>query len=187
MALVFAASQGRSQEKPTDPAMEAMMAKMMAYATPGANHRHLGAFVGRFHCDVKFWADPSAPAEESTGLMESTWMLGGRYVQQKYKAEWMGQPFEGFGLMGYDNAEKKFFTTWMDSFSTGLFFETGSCDESGKNFTLTGNNFDPQLGKKRWTKTTFEVVNSDRHIMRMFSKGKDGKEFKTFEMIATKK
>jgi len=186
LAVVLVATRGLSQDKPSDAAMEAMMAKMMAYATPGANHQHLGAFVGTFHCDVKFWADPSAPAEQSTGVMVSAWMLGGRFIKQEYKGEAMGQPFEGFGLMGYNNADKKFFSTWMDTFTTGLFFETGSCDDSGKNFTLTGENFDPQLGKKRWTKTTLEVINNNKHIMRMFSKGESGKEIKTFEMIATK-
>jgi len=187
LAVVLAATQGLSQEKPNDPAADAMMAKMMAYATPGANHQHLNAFVGTFHCKVKFWMDPSAPAQESTGRMIATWMLGERYIQQHYKSQWMGQPFEGFGLMGYDNAEKKFFSTWMDTFTTGLFYETGSCDGSGKNFTLTGNNFDPQMGKKKWTKTTLEVVSDNKHIMRMYSKGPDGKEMMSFEMIATKK
>jgi hypothetical protein len=156
--------------------MDAMMAKMTAYATPVAAHQHLGAMVGKFRCDVKIWMDPAAPPQESTGVMVGAWMLGGRYVSQSYKSEWMGQPFEGFGLMGYDNAAKKYFSTWMDNFATGLFLENGDCDDSGKKFTLTGENFDPELGKKRWTKSTIEVINAD----------KNGKAVKSFEMVATK-
>jgi len=186
VTIAMFGSRGMSQDKPMDPAMVAMMAKMMAYATPGANHQHLGAMVGTFECDTKFWTDPNAPAEKSTGVMVTTWMLGRRYLKQEYKGEAMGAPFEGFGMMGYDNSTEKFFSTWMDTFSTGMFLETGSCDASGKNFTLTGKNYDPQLGKKRRTKTTLEVVNNNKHIMRMYGKTPDGKEFMNFEMIATK-
>ncbi len=188
LAVVLAATQGQSQEhKQMDPEQMAMMAKMMAYATPGANHQHLGAMTGTFICETKFWMAPGAPPEQSTGTMTSRWMLDNRYLQQNYKGEWMGQPFHGFGLMGFDNSTNKFFSTWMDTFSTGLFYETGSCDESGKNFTLSGENFDPHLGTKRSTKSSIEVINDSKHILRMFSKTPDGKEMKTFEMIATKK
>jgi len=64
---------------------------------------------------------------------------------------------------------------------------TGSADASGKTFTFTGENFDCMEGKPVKSRSTMEIVNNDKQVMKMFAPGPDGKEFLTFEMVVTRK
>jgi hypothetical protein len=41
-------------------------------------------------------------------------VLGGRFVEQRYAGNFMGQPFSGLGYTGYDNYRKKYIGSWMD-------------------------------------------------------------------------
>src|SRR5262245_1629106 len=45
----------------------AMMEKMKAASTPGAEQKELEQLTGNWTTASKFWMDPNAPAEESTG------------------------------------------------------------------------------------------------------------------------
>jgi len=176
-----------SQDAEKQGEVDPMMAKMMEYAATGEHHAHLKVLEGDWNCKVKFWMAPDTEPQESTGTMERKWMLGGRYLREEYQGQWMDAPLEGFGIIGYDNHQKKHFTLWMDNMGTGFFTETGTCDQSGKAFTFTGNNFDPMLGKNRSTKTTLDIINNDKHVMKMIQKDENGKSFTSFEMIVTRK
>ncbi len=164
-----------------------MTAKMIEAGAPGEFHKHLQPLIGHWSTITKFWGTPEAPPEESTGTIDRKWILGGRFVTEDYRGTAMGQPFSGFGLMGYDNIQKKYDTVWVDSMGTAVSTQSGSCDESGKNFTFSGKNLNPMTGQKEWGKTTLKIINNDKHVMKMFQKGPDGKEFVNLEIVATRK
>lgn len=52
----------------------------------------------------------------SDATSEHRWVLGDRYVEQRYK----GMPFEGIGYAGCDNVQKRYVGTWMDTFGTSI-------------------------------------------------------------------
>jgi len=164
-----------------------MMKKLMELSTPGKEHEALKPLIGSWTCAVKLWMVPGTPPQESTGTMERKWILGGRYLQEDYKGTAMGMPFEGMGLLGYDKAQKRYESSWMDTMSTTTMKMTGSADASGKTFTFTGENFDCMEGKPVKSRSTMEIVNNDKQVMKMFAPGPDGKEFLTFEMVVTRK
>ena len=66
------------------------------------------------------WMEPDKPPMESTGACDNTVLLEGRFLQQKCTGDMMGQPFTGIGVHGYDNATKKYVTTWIDSMGASL-------------------------------------------------------------------
>ena len=167
--------------------VDPMMAKMMEAAAPGEFHKHLQPLIGKWNTTTKYWLTPEAPPEESTGSVDRKWILGGRFVSEDYRGTAMGQPFSGFGLMGYDNIQKKYDTVWIDTMGTGVFTQSGSCDDSGKNFTFSGKNLNPMTGQKEWGKTTLKIINNDKHVLKMFEKGTDGKDFLKLEIVATRK
>ncbi len=167
--------------------VDPMMAKMMEAAAPGEFHKHLQPLIGKWNTTTKYWFTQEAPPEESTGSVDRKWILGGRFVSEDYRGTAMGQPFSGFGLMGYDNIQKKYDTVWIDTMGTGVFTQSGSCDDSGKNFTFSGKNLNPMTGQKEWGKTTLKIINNDKHVLKMFEKGTDGKDFLKLEIVATRK
>jgi hypothetical protein len=164
-----------------------MMKKMAELATPGEFHRKIEPLIGTWNCAVKFTMAPGAPPEESSGTLERKWVMDGRYMFEEYKGTAMEQPFTGRGYLAYDNGEKKYISVWMDSMGTGIFYEKGTIDPAGKTITFTGENFCCMTDKLKKTKSTLEIVDNSKQILRMFDTGPDGKEFQSFEMIATRK
>ena len=170
-----------------EPDMKAMMAGVAEMSAPGKEHEALKPMAGSFNCTTKITPAPGAPAMESTGTVERKWMLGNRYLAEDVKASMMGMPFEGFGITGYDKLQKFYHAYWIDTFGTGTWTMTGTADPSGKTFNFTGENFDPMSMTKKKGRSTTEVISNDKHVMKMYDTGPDGKEFLGFEMTCTRK
>jgi hypothetical protein len=169
------------------PSQEEMMKKWEAYATPGAAHKKLDAFVGTWNVKMKAWMAPGQPPEETEGTAENAWVLGNRYLEQKYDGKMMTKPFNGVGFTGYDNYKKKYEAIWMDNMGTGVMTSTGSFDKSGKVMRFTATMDDPMTGKKATIKETLTIVDPDTHRLEMWMTGPDGKMFKTLEGVYTRK
>lgn len=188
IALLVAAS-ASAQDKPavgtsgSMPAMDkAMMDVMMKAATPGPNHQMLTSLAGDWTFKNRMWMNPSADPVESTGTVSYTTLLGGRFVQGQYRGDMMGMPFEGVGMMGYDNVTGQFQSTWADNMGTMITFMSGSYDEATKTLTYTGVMDDPMKpGTKVKVREVVRIVSPDSHVMEWYET-RDGKEAKTMEI-----
>lgn len=189
-ALSFAtvATAQQQQQKPPEPSAEqkAAMEAMIKAGTPGEAHKKLAPTVGVFDCHLTMWMAPGAPPTESTGVSTNEWVLGGRYVQQKFEGSFMGAPFSGIGYTGYDNVKKQYFGTWMDSGSTAAMHSTGTQDDANT-WTFTGTFVDPVSGKDTPTKTKFTVADNDHHAFEMWGPDEKGTMFRMMEIKYTRK
>jgi hypothetical protein len=168
-----------AQDKPKKPEMDpAMMEAMMKAAMPGAAHKALEGMIGSWDTKVTSWMMPGADPISGTGTSESKWILGGRYVQQTFKGDFMGMPFEGLGYSGYDNVKKQYFGTWMDNMSTGMMTSVGS-GGSGNMMSFKGTFADPMTGKDTTVDEKITVIDADHMNMEMWAPGPDGKMFKS--------
>lgn len=145
----------------------AMMEAWMATAAPGPEHKHMEALAGNWKTVSKHWMQPGAEPSVSEGTCKNEWVLGGRYMQATYKSDFMGQPFEGVGISGYDRAQKRYFSMWIDNMSTQPMMDTGSYDESSKTFTYKGHFMMPEVGKIK-SKTVIRVIDANKHVMMMY-------------------
>ncbi len=191
VAIASAASGGDEKAKkaaPKGPPDEkAMMEAMMKAATPGEAHKKLEPIVGTFEAKVTMWMDPSKPPEESTGISEHRWVLGNRYVEQRYEGTFMGKPFSGIGYTGYDNVKKKYVGTWMDTAGTSIMMSTGTADATGKNMNFSATVDDPMTGKPEKITEKVTVTDNDRHSFEMWGTAPDGKGYKMMEITYTRK
>lgn len=120
-----------AQDDMPDP--EKMMRKMQEHATPGTAHKIFDKLIGKWKTETTMMGGgPSA------GNAEFQWILGNRYVQQTFDGKMMDMPFQGMGLMGYDNYKKKYTATWVDSISTTKNDMEGMLDRSGKIINFYG-------------------------------------------------
>lgn len=161
--------------------------QMEAYAKlaqPGEHHKHLGNLAGKWKVTGKSWMAPGQPPVDMSGTMEASWILGGRYMQEVHKASFMGQPFEGRSLDGYDNTTKEYFSTWVDNMGTGVMLFRGSCDDPCKVLTETAEGPDPMTGKVMKTKTVTTFVDHDAYRFEMYMVAPDGQDAKVMELIA---
>ena len=177
------AAKGKKAAAPPDE--KAAMEAMQKAGTPGEAHKKLDAIVGTFDAKVKMWMDPSKPPEESTGTSENTWVLNNRYVEMKYQGTFMGQPFSGIGYQGYDNVQKKYVGSWMDSMSTGMMTSTGTM--TGNVIKTSGMVADPMTGKMCKITSKVTVPDNDHHTMEMWGPDPTGKNYKMMEIEYTRK
>ena len=170
-----------AQDKPAakKPEMDpAMMEAMMKAAMPGAAHKALEGMIGTWDTKVTSWMMPGADPIVGTGWSENKWILGGRYVQQNFKGDFMGMPFEGLGYSGYDNVKKQYFGTWMDNMGTGIMTSVGT-GGSGNTMTYKGTFADPMTGKDTTVDEKVTVIDNDHMNFEMWAPGPDGKMFKS--------
>jgi hypothetical protein len=149
-----------------DAARDTMMAEMMRLATPGPQHEALKASVGKWKAVVKSWSAPGEPLV-SEGTSESRMILGGRYLEDRLQSTMMGQPFEGYGLTGYDNGAQRYWFFWVDNMSTSMMSGTGSMDEAGKTLTVTATTPGPD-GKPTDVRMVTKFVDENTHVWSMY-------------------
>jgi len=160
----------------------AMFEAMMKASTPGPNHEMLTSLAGEWTFKNKMWMKPSEPPTESTGTVNYTPVFGGRYFEGHYKGDMMGTPFQGRGLMGFDNLSGKFQTTWADNMSTMIMFMTGDYDPATKTITYTGDMEDMMKpGTKVRVRQVVRLDSPDSHVMEWYET-RDGKEVKMMEI-----
>jgi hypothetical protein len=181
LTLLAAGALARQQEGHAMSAEEkAAMEAMAAAAAPGDPHKALDSFVGTWDVEFSMWHAPGAEPVRLKGTSESRWILGGRWVEQRFRSEFMGEPFEGLGHVGYDNVKKKYVGSWMDTMSTWAMKSEGWQEASGR-LVWKATTFDPMAGKEIEITDRTRLVNPDYFISEMWAPGPDGKEFKSME------
>jgi hypothetical protein len=186
LALLVAAAPALAQDKGAKPDMAAAMQQMAKYVTPAAQHKELEKMSGNWTTAMKMWLDPSQPPVDSKGSAEFHMALGGRYLLQNYKGDFMGMPFEGMGTVGYDLFRQRYFCTWIDNMGTGIMSATGSANAAGDVITLTGVMDDVMTGEKdKKFREVVRITNPDSHTLEMYNTVA-GKEIKVFEIVHTR-
>jgi len=181
-----AIAQDAKPQPKMDPQMQAMMDAWMKYMTPSEGHKMLDGMVGTWNTKVTMWMAPGQPPMTSSGVSETTWIMDGRYIQEKANGEFMGQPFHGMGITGYDNAKKQYIGSWIDNMGTGIMTQTGSTTD-GKTWSFKGAGTDPMTGKDMPEEMKITIVDHDHYTAEMWGPTPDGKMFKTMEIAYSRK
>lgn len=125
-----------SQEKgeaPKEPTPEEMMKMMAERAALAPEHAELAKGAGDWEGEVSHFMGGPEPLK-SKGTASSRLMVGGRILVTEFKGEFMGQPFEGFAIEGYDKMKKEWFNVWVDSMDTGNMRSTGQTKDGVRTY-----------------------------------------------------
>ncbi len=170
-----AASKG--SKAPKAMSQEEMMAQWQAASTPSAGHARLMPMVGTWKAKTSFTMAPGAPPETHGGTSVHRLVLGGRYLEQTYKGLSMGMPFEGIGYTGYDNAQRKYVGTWMDTFGTGFMTSIGTGQPADDRIDFVAEAIEPS-GAKKVFDAIIRIKDHSHHSYEMWTKGPDGKKYR---------
>jgi len=166
---------------------EAEMKAWMDYMTPGDVHKMLAKSDGEWNEDISMWMSPGAPLQKSTATCMNKMIMGGRYQSSMHTGSFNGMPFEGMSTVAYDNAKKSFITTWIDNMGTGIMVMEGKWDDKTKTLNTTGKQTDPISGKDMIVREIFQIISDDKQKMEMFMTPAGGKEYKSMEIVLTRK
>ena len=152
------------------PSQEEMMKRWQESMTPGAPHKRFEESAGTWDAEVKMWMNgPTADPMISKGTSENKLVLGGRYLQQDFTGEMMGQQFTGIGLTGYDNFKKKYVSFWIDNMSTAMSTMDGALDKDGKSLTMRGKMDEPATGEKdKKVKYVTRFIDNDTQVFETY-------------------
>ncbi len=161
---------------------QVMMKKWMDYATPGKFHKSLEYFTGKWDAVTRYWMKPGDKPMETTGTAFARMIMGGRYLKTQNQGKMMGMEFTGLSIIGYDNYNKKFVGTWIDSNGTGMFPYEGALDASGKVRIDTATWDEIITGGKHGVRMVTTIVDKNTYKFDMYMKYPGAPEFKSMEM-----
>ena len=163
------------------------MKTMMEVGTPGQQHSMLAKADGKWNAETTMWMSPGAAPVTAKSVAVNKMLYGGRYQQTIFKGDFMGMPYEGSSITGYDNGKKVFFTTWMDNMSTMIMNMEGTLDEPSKTISFKGKMLCPANGKECEMREVYKMVDDNTHVMEMYGPDmQTGKEYKNMEIKFTR-
>ncbi|MGO4708156.1 DUF1579 domain-containing protein [Chryseobacterium sp. 2TAF14] len=161
----------------------------MDFATPGEMQKMIAKADGNWIGETTMWMENGGQPMMSKSEATNKMMFDGRYQMSTHKGNMMGMPFEGVSILGYDNAKKKFVSTWIDNMGTGIMNMEGDWNPSTKSIEFKGKMTDPtRPGKDCNVREIFTFIDDNTQKMEMYAPdAKTGKEFKTMEIKFTRK
>jgi hypothetical protein len=174
---------GKMQDAPDPVSQDEVNAKMMAAMTPGEEHAMLGSQVGDWTEEITIWTHEGAEPVTNVAKVKIEMILGGRFQQATHVGDFMGMPFEGIGVTGYDNVTKKYYSSWIDNMSTGLMYSTGKYNIKTKALDFVGEQSDPISGKTVKIREVLTTVSEGEIQFEMFTTPAGGKEFKSMSIV----
>jgi len=158
--------------------------EMMKAMSPGPAHAKLAKLEGDYDIVLEWRMSPEAPWETLEFECEREMIMDGRFLQEDIEGEFMGNPFHGKGLLGFDNVREEYTNVWFDNSSTGIMISTGTARDDGS-IVLEGTGSDPMTGEKdKWSRS---VMSADGNNFEMFAKTPDGAEFKSMTITYARK
>ena len=161
------------------------MADMAAAGTPGAEHAALANRAGSWNVTGKMWMEPGAEPMPMPATATTKVLLGGRYVVEEFKSDFMGMPFEGRLTQGFDNISGEYWSLWTDNMSTGYFISRGTETAPG-HVEFHGTAKDILTPNGRPVRMTTTDNGDGSYTMKMFDTRGDGGEYQSMELHYTR-
>lgn len=162
------------------PDMAAMMEAYTKAGTPGEPHAMLGKMAGQWEGTFTMWMDPSAPPTESAFTSSAELVMGGRFLLESVEGQFMGQTFEGAGVLGYNNTTGEYEAAWIDNMGTMIYRYAGAMNDAGE-LVLESTYEDPATGQVVSMRSIRKMV-SDDEIIESGYEIRDGVERKVMEV-----
>ncbi len=151
---------------------------------PGPEHAWLQQFVGEWAADTEAYVEPGKAPMRSEST-EHIRPLGGFWTIAEVESTVMDKPFNAQMTLGYDDVQKQFVGTWIDSMTGHMWQYQGALDESGKTLTLESEGMCPMRpGKLTRVKEVIRLADPDHKDYTSYMMGDDGQWVKVLSSRA---
>ena len=147
----------------------AMQDAMRKAAAVGDQQRDFGKCVGTWQVKYTCFMDPSHP-QEGSGTSTFETILGGRYLVEHASGTMppMG-PFQGMGVMGFNNTTNEYEHVWLCDQGTGIMSSHGTRLPDGT-VSMTGEYVDPVTKSKSTCQMTWKDLSENEKRFEMTCK-----------------
>ena len=184
--MLFTAQVASQSE--TDLTDQALRQAAKQAASISVFHKKIRKIKGKYDEAIKWWRAPGAAPDESSAWANTDWEVEGRFMIQRIEGRWLGSPFKGIAILGYDNATEEFTAVWMDNLGSNMMFSRGKAYESCETITMRGQHLDIITGETVQATTLLQMPDRKGETkLEMFRTGPDGADFKFLEVASTRK
>ncbi len=149
-------------------------------AKPSPEHAILKKDVGTWDIDITMGSGAAKAQSKGT---ETVRMLGSFWSISDMKYDYMGQPVQSHGTIGYDPDKKRFVGSWHESSSPNLTTMTGKWDAKTNKLTMIMKGKDPAGKNTRFKSiTTYIDENTKTFEFFMLKEGSKTEFMKAMEM-----
>jgi hypothetical protein len=147
-------------------------------------HHMLMGSIGHWQLEVKVWASPQAKEPGSSLYECETRPLGdGKFAVSEIRGMSNNMPYEARCVMGFNSVTQKFERVWFDNLSPGVLLLEGTYDEGAHKITYTGKVTDPRTHESIPIRQVLNLSDPGRQVLEVFTQMKEGKEYKSMELI----
>jgi len=168
----------KSQPMSADQAQAAWMESM----TPGTNHEMMAKYSGEWKEIVTLWNAPGAEPTTTEFSCIIEMVYENRYQESIHTGTINGVPFQGRGIIAFDNAAGKFISTWIDNMSTGVMYTSGTFDEKAQRMELRGEMVDPVTKKVSKIREVVYFKADNEQLHETYTTPFGGTEYKSMQI-----
>lgn len=172
---------------PTPAERDAALAAWDRAAEPGPWHQFLARRTGRWNVAGRIWNEPGGEPVASTGESRLEMVLGGRFLRETHKGLAGDRPFEGLGLLGFDNADGTFTAVWLDNLATRTAVLRGRAGAPGEPVELRGAFTDPASGRELSLRLVITWNGAEGHRWEYFGAPEGFEEARLMELVYTRR
>lgn len=188
---------GGEMKMPSPEEMKKLMEEWVALAKPSDHHKALEPTVGSWETTMKMEM-PGMPPMVTKGTAERKWVLGGRFIEERFSGEMMGPDpkspmgfgkvkMEGIGLFGYDNHKNIYTGVWCADNGTQMLTMTGTMPPGSKTLTMYGLMDEPSMKMSdRYCKYVTKFVDADKFVFEVYDLAA-GDNYKVFDITYSRK
>lgn len=180
----FIANQVLAEGKQDD--YSQMLSAWSRLSPPGRQHRLLQPLAGEWDLQAA-WQHRDSTSGIYRASSKRKWIMGHRFLLEEVRDDKIGAPFNGVGILGYDNLKRQFASFWIDEMSTSMVFCAGQEESDGRSISLTGTYDDPLTGERnRRFKNVITIADNNQHVFEMFEIAPDGDCLKMYDIVYTR-
>lgn len=132
--------------------------------------------VGTWDATIEIQTAPDKPPMIAKGVEVDELSPDGKWLISNFSTEnYMGRPFRGYALTGYDPVKSKYIGIWIDTMNRRFSRVEGSYDSKAKLFTTTSREQDEKSGRMIEMQQVTDESNPDVRVVSFPSQMTDEK------------
>jgi hypothetical protein len=181
-ALVLVPPLAGSQEG-GETSEQQMMELWRKWAMTDEHHKQLAWYVGKWDTEMNV-----VGMGTTKGTAEFKWIIDGRWLAETREGTMMGQPLQGYGIIGYDRFKKKWVATKVSSMDTAMLrFEGTVVDPTGKVMVLWCNLDEYLTGEHdKMAKAVYRRIDDTKFVLEVWDMAMGPEGGRAFDITYTR-
>lgn len=154
--------------------LQKQMEEQRKASQPGPEHLNLMRLEGDYKTKEMFYLPGAAEPMESDGVASLRSEMGGRFIVEHNHGGYLGEPYSGLRIYGYNNGTKHYEGVWTWTGSTAIMPLVGDSKDGGRTIQYAATSYDDSSGQLRRMNVTLQMLDTDHFQVELRSTMPDG-------------